>query len=125
MVLDGQQVCIATTCSQTRMGVQLKACWFFSSCLLFHPLLSAYHNTSPPQAEPRAQLSLASRSASNNLKISPQDLILYSAKVRRNTAPAAALAIAPSGAWHSCGVFNLSQLWYVSELYEQLHACIE
>lgn len=33
------------------------------------------------QAEPRAQLSLASRSASQNLKISPQDLILYSAKV--------------------------------------------
>lgn len=35
------------------------------------------------QAEPRAQLSLASRSASQNLKISPQDLILYSAKVSR------------------------------------------
>uniref|UniRef100_A0A383VM73 Uncharacterized protein n=1 Tax=Tetradesmus obliquus TaxID=3088 RepID=A0A383VM73_TETOB len=37
--------------------------------------------TTGSQAEPRAQLSLASRSASNNLKISPQDLILYSAKV--------------------------------------------
>jgi hypothetical protein len=36
------------------------------------------------QAEPRAQLSLASRSASQKLKISPQDLILYSAKVRRD-----------------------------------------
>lgn len=34
------------------------------------------------QAEPRAQLSLASRSASQNLKIKPRDLILYSAKVR-------------------------------------------
>eukprot|EP00878_Enallax_costatus_P013793 GHUV01014426.1.p1 GENE.GHUV01014426.1~~GHUV01014426.1.p1 ORF type:complete len:673 (+),score=175.36 GHUV01014426.1:298-2019(+) len=37
--------------------------------------------TTGSQAEPRAQLSLASRSASQNLKISPQDLILYSAKV--------------------------------------------
>ena len=39
------------------------------------------------QAEPRAQLSLASRSASQNLKISPQDLILYSAKVRLSQLP--------------------------------------
>jgi hypothetical protein len=39
------------------------------------------------QAEPRAQLSLASRSASQNLKISPQDLILYSAKVRPSQLP--------------------------------------
>lgn len=33
------------------------------------------------QAEPRAQLSLASRQASNALKIIPNDLVLYSAKV--------------------------------------------
>lgn len=37
--------------------------------------------TTGSQAEPRAQLSLASRSASERLKISPSDLILYSAKV--------------------------------------------
>jgi hypothetical protein len=43
-------------------------------------LLLLFHSH---QAEPRAQLSLASRSASQNLKISPQDLILYSAKVSR------------------------------------------
>jgi hypothetical protein len=33
------------------------------------------------QGEERAQLSLASRSASQHLKVSPSDLILYSAKV--------------------------------------------
>eukprot|EP00879_Flechtneria_rotunda_P017604 GHRR01018454.1.p1 GENE.GHRR01018454.1~~GHRR01018454.1.p1 ORF type:complete len:532 (+),score=154.50 GHRR01018454.1:191-1786(+) len=37
--------------------------------------------TTGSQAEPRAQLSLASRSASENLRIGPQDLVLYSAKV--------------------------------------------
>lgn len=33
------------------------------------------------QAEPRAQLCLASREASLNLKLSPTDLLLYSAKI--------------------------------------------
>lgn len=37
--------------------------------------------TTGSQAEPRAQLSLASRRASNSLKILPSDLVLYSAKV--------------------------------------------
>jgi beta-CASP RNase J family ribonuclease len=37
--------------------------------------------TTGSQAEPRAQLSLASREASNTLKIKSDDLILYSAKV--------------------------------------------
>jgi mRNA degradation ribonuclease J1/J2 len=37
--------------------------------------------TTGSQAEPRAQLSLASRQASNSLKIIPSDLVLYSAKV--------------------------------------------
>jgi len=37
--------------------------------------------TTGSQAEPRAQLSLASQSLSHNLKIAPSDLVLYSAKV--------------------------------------------
>ena len=37
--------------------------------------------TTGSQAEPRAQLSLASRQASGTLKIVPNDLVLYSAKV--------------------------------------------
>jgi hypothetical protein len=37
--------------------------------------------TTGSQAEPRAQLSLASQSLSHNLKINPSDLVLYSAKV--------------------------------------------
>ena len=37
--------------------------------------------TTGSQAEPRAALSLASREASNQLKLLPNDLVLYSAKV--------------------------------------------
>jgi hypothetical protein len=37
--------------------------------------------TTGSQAEPKAQLSLASQSLSHNLKIAPSDLVLYSAKV--------------------------------------------
>jgi hypothetical protein len=41
------------------------------------------NNKPKPKAEPRAQLSLASRGASTALKIGPSDLVLYSAKVTR------------------------------------------
>lgn len=37
--------------------------------------------TTGSQAEPRAQLSLAAKQASHSLKILPNDLMLYSAKV--------------------------------------------
>jgi hypothetical protein len=37
--------------------------------------------TTGSQAEPKAQLSLASQSLSHNLKVAPSDLVLYSAKV--------------------------------------------
>lgn len=45
------------------------------------PSLQVLIVTTGSQAEPRAALSLASREASHQLKLMPNDLVLYSAKV--------------------------------------------
>ena len=66
------------------------------------PCLQVLIVTTGSQAEPRAQLSLASREASNMLKIRPSDLVLYSAKVRPGgSAGGAGLAGLAAQTWTS------------------------